>query len=246
MMKRSTSVQKFFPCFDECQEVIKNQFLFCDSNCQDQADILMLHGGGIVSGLHHYNELREDLHHLGISSCAFDFIGHGRSGGILSDSSLAQRTEEAYEVAVSGRLRHPLTLVGASMGAYTALKMTEHCQVDALILIVPAVYARHAYEARFQGEFTKIIRQPMSWLGSDAWEIAERFTGSLAIIAAENDEVVPQEIPLRLFKAAKNAKGRYFHTVPNSPHKILTFLQDAESERTIVADIIARCHQHDL
>ncbi len=229
-MERLKSTQRFFPCFEEFQESNEKQFLFCDSNNRDQADILMLHGGGIVSGLHHYDALRKNLYDFKLSSCAFDFIGHGKSRGVLTDSSLAQRTEEAYEVAISGRVKHPMTVVGTSMGAYTALKLAEHCKIDALILIVPAVYDRHAYEASFQDEFTKIILQPMSWLNSDAWEIVEHFSGSLAIITAEKDDVVPQEIPRRLFNSAKNARHRFFHTIPKSPHKILSFLQESTSE----------------
>lgn len=61
-MERQKSTQRFVPCFEESQESNEKQFLFCDSNSRDQADILMLHGGGIASGLHHYNALRKDLY----------------------------------------------------------------------------------------------------------------------------------------------------------------------------------------
>ena len=245
-MKKSEFVQKFFPCCKDGEVSQGKGLLYCESNSAGQADILMLHGGGVVSGLHNYNWLRTDLLNFGITSCSFDFAGHGRSCGALIDSSLAQRTEEAYEVAASKRLRYPMTVVGASMGAYIALKLTEHCAVNALILFVPAVYSKHAYEARFGDEFTRIIRQPLSWMDSDAWEIIGRYTGSLVIITAEKDDIVPQEIPIRLFDSANNARERFLYTVPKSPHKILSYLQDAPNDRILVADLVRKCHEHDL
>ena len=39
-----------------------------------------------------------------------------------------------------------IALIGASMGAYTAIRLTETFSVDNLILLVPAVYTPQAYE----------------------------------------------------------------------------------------------------
>lgn len=85
--------------------------------------------------------------------------------------------------------------VGVSMGAYNALQLSKMVPLRSLILMVPGVYATPAYPVKFGPDFSAIIRQDRSWDATDAWAIAAEFTGDLLVIAAENDTIIPADIP---------------------------------------------------
>ena len=111
------------------------------------------------------------------------------------------------------------------MGAYTAVRLLEYYQIKCLVLIVPAMYDSRAYTARFNKGFTEIIRQPQSWDRSDAWEILSGYRGRLFIIAAENDEVIPQGVINKIYDSAVNAKERKLFVAPRASHAVFTDLR---------------------
>lgn len=190
--------------------------------------LLMLHGGGDASRKRFYS-IRKKLLDAGISSCAFDFAGSGESGGNTCDTSLESRTRQASHVISAQRLSPPLSILGASMGAYTAVRLLRLHPVSNLILFVPAMYTREAYTQNFQSEFSNIIRKPCSWVNSDAWDILGHFTGRLFVLAAENDRVIPDDVITRVMEAAGNVRFKKLLTVPDSPHQILDYLEGTGS-----------------
>lgn len=202
---------------------------------RDSNHILYLHGAG-ASRRHGHSILRGALQRRGLGSVCFDCIGHGETGGELAQSSVASRTRQALAVAQARALPQPLAVFGASMGAYNAIRLSRQMQVDALVLLVPGVYTPSAYEVPFGPEFSAIIRRERSWVDSDAWEMLARFEGRLLVIAAEQDEVIPLEIPERLVAAAKHAQSSTLHVVEDASHRHLWSLleeQPARFESTI-------------
>ena len=181
---------------------------------------LLIHGAG-QSERGRFAPLRHALHQRGIGSTAFDCIGHGLTGGSLGESSLASRTRQAAAVADAQHGASPLALVGTSMGAYNAIKLLETRRVESLVLVVPGVYTPPAYELPFDAGFSAVIRKPRSWEATDAWDILGRFSGRLLVIAAENDAVIPSEIPVRLVDAARQARWRQLHIVAGAQHNRL-------------------------
>ena len=93
------------------------------------SQVLILHGAG-ESGRCRFNFFREHLLSNGISSCAFDFIGHGDTGGDIKRSNLYERTKQACKTIRVQRIPLPLKIVGASMGAYTAVKLTKYYEIE--------------------------------------------------------------------------------------------------------------------
>ncbi len=168
---------------------------------------------------------REQLLNHGISSAAFDFVGHGNTGGELKSSSLLSRTRQACSVVASLRIQQPFSVIGASMGAYTAVKLLEYYQIKNMILLVPAMYDSKAYKVPFNRGFTQIIRQPESWGDSDAWQILSEYKGRLYIVAAENDEVIPPEVINRIYDSAINAEERTLFVAPQASHAVFTDLR---------------------
>ena len=192
------------------------QFVLRGDRYRTGCEAVVLHGAG-KSSRARFSRLRESLNDHDIPSASFDFIGHGETGGDVSDSTLHGRTDQAAVV-----IRHtsiePLTLIAASMSGYTAIKLTEVFAVNNLILLVPAVYTPRAYDLSFSSEFSTTIRTPGSWQNSDAFSITSEFKGNLLVIAAEVDDVIPLEVIERIYASAKNAKSRLLHIVPNSRH----------------------------
>ncbi len=190
----------------------------------DSPGVLVLHGAG-SSNRGRFQMLREQLYAEGISSAAFDFVGHGDTGGDLKSSSLRSRTRQACRVVDSLSLKQPFSVIGASMSAYTSVKLLEHCQIKALILLVPAMYTSLAYKVPFNDGFSSIIRQPQSWIRSDAWRILADYTGRLLIIAGENDPVIPRDVIKRIYDSAVNAAERQLYIAPNASHFVFTDLR---------------------
>ena len=70
-----------------------------------------------------------------------------------------------------------------------------------------------------------IIRQPQSWIRSDAWRILAGYTGRLLIIAGENDPIIPRDVIQRIYHSAVNASERQLYIAPNASHFVFTDLR---------------------
>jgi len=190
----------------------------------DPPQLLVLHGGG-QSNRERFRLLREYLLARGIGSVAFDCVGHGDSGGDLKQSSLQSRTEQACAVIDALALPQPFSILGASMGGYTAVTLLSRYAIDSLILLGPAMYAAKAYAVPFNAGFTEIIRRPNSWESSDAWDLLGRFTGRLLLVAGERDTIIPPGVIRNIYDSARNAKARTLFVAPGASHLILTDLR---------------------
>jgi uncharacterized protein len=188
-------------------------------------DTFILHGAG-ESNRSRYDALRSVVLAQGVSSVAFDFVGHGDTGGLLSDSSLSERTTQALNVITHFAPHGPINLIGSSMGAYNAIKLTECLNVKTLVLLVPGVYHQSAYEIPFGPDFSVAIRKPRLWADSDAFKIISKFSGSLLVVAGELDPVIPLEIPERIVSAANLAQSRELLVVPAVGHSLLSALSE--------------------
>jgi uncharacterized protein len=212
-------------------------FILRGDTYSEGCQTMVLHGAG-KSSRKRFSRMRTSLNSHGIPSASFDFIGHGETGGALLGTSLHARTEQAATV-----IRHvcvePLTLIAASMGAYTAIKLTEKFAVDDLILMVPAVYTPEAYNIPFGPDFSATIRVPDSWRDSDAFPILAGFTGNLLIIAAEDDNVIPEEVIEKIHASATNARTNQLHIVPESAH--LSLFPKQEDFHLALDMIVAVC-----
>lgn len=161
--------------------------------------LFLLHGGGLQADMQRFSVLRSKLCSMNIETIAFDFIGHGVTGGDLFTTSLFDRTKQALAVMRFFN-RENCSILGTSMSAYIAIHLTQYVNVKKLILSVPAIYSRHVFKVPFGKEFSAIIRQKDSWIDSDAWDICENYKGKVLIITAQNDDVIPKEIPTILNK----------------------------------------------
>lgn len=186
--------------------------------------LLVLHGGG-QSNRERFRLLREHFLTCDVGSVAFDCVGHGETGGDLKQSSLQGRTDQACAVIDALNLPQPFSVLGASMGGYTAVTLLPRYRIASLILLGPAMYAAEAFTVPFNAGFTEIIRQPESWERSDAWALLSRFTGRLLLVAGEHDGVIPTGVIRNIYAAARIATERTLFVAPGASHLILTDLR---------------------
>jgi uncharacterized protein len=207
---------------------------------QGQSTVLLLHGGGSSTG-EGFAALRAFLHARQVGTVAFDFVGHGRTGGAQLGSTLAQRVAQVLAVVQALALDPArLTLAGFSMGAYVAACAAERLAPAGLCLAIPAAYAPEAFEQPFGPAFSTVLRRPRSWAGSDAFEHVAQFTGHLLVLSAEHDAVVPAEIPHTYHERAVNACSREHHVVAGSGHDLSTHYAVHPGAREQAYEALAR------
>ncbi|MGD9137734.1 MAG: alpha/beta fold hydrolase [Desulfobacterales bacterium] len=196
---------------------------------RSQPKVLILHGAGDASR-DNFRLFREQLLINGIASAAFDFVGHGDTGGDLKRSSLVSRTRQTCRVLSSVNIEQPFSVIAASMGGYTAVKLLEYYPVKNLILVVPAMYDSKAYKVPFNKGFTQIIRRPQSWDDSDAWQVLSEYKGRLFIVAAEKDDVIPLAVVNKIYDSAVSAEKRLRFIAPRASHAVFTDLRSKNPE----------------
>lgn len=119
-------------------------------DCPDQAtySILWLSGYYSVMNSTKANAITEWAKTESVEMIRFDYSGLGESSGEFSTANLSQWLEEA--LLIYEQIQHrPTIIIGSSMGAWLALRLTEALQNDhqnppkALLLLAPAVDFTH-------------------------------------------------------------------------------------------------------
>jgi len=202
-------------------------------------EALLLHGGG-TSSSQGLQALREHLRDRGIASTAFDFVGHGRTGGALIGSSLAERLAQVEAVLqASGITAGSSSIIGFSMGGHIAALAAARLGFAACGLVIPAAYTAAAAALPFGPAFSAAIRQPESWRDSDAFAALAGFRGRVQIISAALDAVVPATIPCQYLQACTLAAMRHHHAVCGAGHDLSAHFARRPEDRVIVYDRLA-------
>ncbi len=186
--------------------------------------VFCLHGAG-SSRKEIFDQLRERFLKEGVGSVAFDFVGHGETGGELIGSSLDDRLNQAKAVFGAQEFKTPITLIANSMSGYTAIQLLDHVPVKTLVLIVPAVYATEASQMPFGPEFSKTIRTKDSWLASDVWQHLENFKGKLVLVSAKHDTVIPNEVIQKILESTSGTKEKH-HLELDCDHNVFAHLKN--------------------
>lgn len=203
---------------------------------------LLLHGGG-TSAADGFRELRTSLYDSNIATVAFDFVGHGCTGGSQLGTTLDERVQQVVQmVKAQGLKPETLALVGFSMGAYVAVKAAVEIGVSSLCLAIPAAYAAEAYRIPFGPEFTKILRAPRSWADSDAFGLVRGYAGHLLVVSAEEDRIVPAEIPEMYVTSGSNCASSRHHVVARSGHNLSEhYKREPRAREAVYAEIASLC-----
>lgn len=173
---------------------------------KDNLTAVILHGGGEATSSAAYDKFVQLFADNGIAVVSLDFVGHGKTGGAMTDNSLALRLQHALAA-----IKHwtsettPLILMGFSMSGHTAMNLTAMLgtRVKALGLFCPATYAVEAEDVNFGPDFSKILRTPDSWRTSLGLTDLSSFTGRTLIVTGAHDDVVNWKITSEIITQAK-------------------------------------------
>jgi dienelactone hydrolase len=184
--------------------------------------VLYLHGGGQNIG-NRFTPWQQYLADRGIMSLFFSFRGCGSSDGKFEDGSLTNRLRDgtaAYQFLQSNKNINPknIAVVGASMGAHVACRLTEKItDVKALLLLSAAAYGKGVEEKPLNQSFTDEVRKPKSWHGSPAFSALGKFSGTTLVVYGSEDRVIPDEVKRAYRQLAKNG----YREIAGAPHTVL-------------------------
>ncbi len=134
-----------------------------------------------------------------------EYPGYGQRKGSPSRVSFDQAAIQAYQLLRKTYPKHPLCVVGESIGSgATSFLATQSPPPDKITLVVP--YDRLADVAARRLPFL-----PVRWLLRDDWDnIASlrNYRGPIEIFAAERDEVIPFDHAQNLAKHLPHATFR--------------------------------------
>ena len=190
--------------------------------------LLSLHGGGATTNHRRVDYLLQPLATQGWAGAAFDFVGHGTTGGSLLGSSLADRQAQALAVAAHlglGATHPPLALIASSMGGHTACQLLDTLQPRALVLFCPAPYTPAAEHQPFGPAFQQTLRATTDFADALAWAALRRFRGRLLLVWGAEDAVIPPTVIQGYSKAAKAARSVDVVQLPGVGHALHVWLQ---------------------
>ncbi|MBA3774509.1 MAG: alpha/beta hydrolase [Ramlibacter sp.] len=151
--------------------------------------VLTLHGLGATATRHTVRYVLDDLAAHGHGALCFEFSGNGDSTGMLEQSCLRRRCDEALAAAAQLDAGRRPVLIGTSMGAHLAASIVPALRPAGLVLFCPAAYPAHATDMPFDAH----LPRPGRHADSPAYAGLSDFEGDLLIIGARNDSVVPGE-----------------------------------------------------
>jgi pimeloyl-ACP methyl ester carboxylesterase len=204
---------------------------------ETRPSVLCLHGNGPTDKAT-TKYLGERLAQAGLSTVRIDFSGQGESSGVLLESSLEKRRDEALSLARWLKME-PLSIIGTSMGGYVAATLLDALDVASLVLFCPAAYSRRARTMTFQDEFLEETRRAGSYLDSDVPQLLGSFAGRALVVFGTKDEVIPAAVRELYRTSWKSASSLRWLDLPGCPHPIHGWLAGRQDERQRVADEVA-------
>ena len=170
----------------------------------------------------------------------FDFSGHGDSSGLLKESSLIKRQNEALGIIEHFNMDiNNLTVIGTSMGGYIATSLAKVFNIKNLILFCPAAYDIKAWDVPFDERFTSILRRDLSLLKSNIKELLANFHGRSLIFLAEKDEII-QPIIVEMYQSILNKEHNFTHTISDCPHPIHRWVAEKETKKDEIKEEIRK------
>jgi len=198
--------------------------------------VVFLHGAG-ESNVERLEPFAYEVVSAGFSGWSFDFSGHGKSTGVLSDLSLQRRQAQALALAALVAEHSSIVgLCGSSMSGQTVSDISNRLDPRAVCLVCPAAYAADASSVQFGAGFTELIRRPRSWATSLAYGEIASFLGGVVLVTAGRDAVIPDGVTERYLAAGRNRTAGFAHVhFENAPHTLGQWMKNNEADRVRAA-----------
>ena len=223
--------------------ILGNQIRYAITNSTDTNTLVTMVGGiprdpdrrkklPLINKLYGLMAVKQVSH--GVNSVLYNQPATGGSSGEWNSETISTRSETLVElIKQTGSLtkcsKH--AIVGASAGAYMAVKATDlltgdNNKIEKLILISPAAYPHEIEDVPYGKEFTRIISKPWDIANSPIFKRLEQFVcdgGSLIISFFEADDPpIPRYIQHHYCEFARKLiaqnKNVQLITIPNVAH----------------------------
>ena len=200
--------------------------------------VVFFHGRG--SDRTNYLPMAEKLAQDGILALAFDFRGCGESDGDFKDQTHSMGVEDGkagLEFILRQNVdRERIGIQGTSFGGYIAGMVLSNCDfIKSVVLRVPATYSDE--DSNIQGYVEDDYHQrKANRENSSSYNGLSRFKGSLLVVRAENDELIPEAAVNKYFDVAENAKQRKLFVQKNAGHSLSANPKAMEDFHKIAVD----------
>lgn len=143
--------------------------------------------------------LRAAARERGAGYTAFDYSGHGQSGGEFGDGTIGLWLDDAV-TALDALTAGPQILVGSSMGGWLALLLARQRpeRVAGLVLIAPAVdFTERLLWKRLRPSARRQIESEGRWLRPSAYDVAPYPITRNLIVEGRSHLLLPGPIPVQ-------------------------------------------------
>jgi dipeptidyl aminopeptidase/acylaminoacyl peptidase len=140
--------------------------------------------------------------------------------------------------------KEKIGICGTSYGAVVGTALLEKYNIKSVALRVPAVYTDQMMKTKLDAILAdeKHIFNALSEIeNTSVVKAIKKFSGSLLVIASENDKLIPLAIPETLIKEASLTKRKELKIMKNAPHALVDPKQGQE-----FADIITEWFKETL
>ena len=181
--------------------------------------ILFVHGSEFSSS---FKYLIDNLKKYFIC-LSFAHLGCDKSEGYFEDYSLQSRLEQSLFVISylkSLNITTDINIVGVSMGAHVAARLTKKEQIKNLILRAPASYSKDYENTNMNPGWLPwdMKEKDWPWKPSFAFDAIEKFTGNFLIVKCEKDEIIPDKILDEYYKKAIKTKTKSIKILKGAKH----------------------------
>jgi uncharacterized protein len=163
--------------------------------------VLVFHGNaGSALDRRYYSEA---LERLGFRVILMEYPGYGARRGKLGEASLAADARESVAMALA-EFGRPIYVWGESLGCgvATGVAADPATAVDAVVLLTPWDTLANMAQAHYW-------YLPARWLTRDHYDNVRnlmRFKGPVAVVMADQDEIIPKRLTMRLYAALTTTK----------------------------------------
>ncbi|MET0257216.1 MAG: alpha/beta hydrolase [Methylobacterium sp.] len=183
----------------------------------------------------------------------FDYSGHGESGGAFEDGTISRWSEDASG-AIEALAPGPLILVGSSMGAWIALRLTAHlrargegARLKGLLLLAPAPdFTGRLLEPSLTAEEHASLAREGRILRPSPYGEPTLYTRALiedGAAAAVMDRPIETGCPVRIIQGMEDAEVPFAHALELVAHLpadgvTLTLVRDGDHRLSREEDLL--------
>lgn len=197
----------------ETKDKVKISALFFRTN-SDRA-ILYLHGN--AGNLESWQDVYQDVGHVGYNVLIIDYRGYGKSSGTISEKGLYLDGEAAFDFLLQkGFSPENIVVFGRSMGTGVATELAiQHKNIKALLLETPFTSLKAVAQS------TAPYLLPVLWLKYDFnnLEKMDRIEAPLLVIHGTSDQLIPFSHGIKVYE--RYAKDKQFLEIESGEHNNL-------------------------